>query len=64
MLGAGRRTLVIDHNEGNNEGVGRAQLCAYVGAYTYVEHSTLNSAVEQKLRDRKVEDRANATSSA
>ena len=35
-----------------------ARLCAYV------KHSTLNSAIEQELRDRRVEDRANATSSA
>ena len=39
------------------KGTGRARLCAY-------EHSTLNSAIEQELRDRRVEDRANATSSA
>ena len=37
---------------------GRARLCAYV------KHSTLNSAIEQELRDRRVEGRANATSSA
>ena len=30
----------------------------------YVKHSTLNSAIEQELRDRRVEGRANATSSA
>ena len=36
----------------------RAQLCAYV------KYSTLNSAIEQELRDRRVEGRANATSSA
>ena len=41
-----------------SEGTGRARLCAYV------KHSTLNSAIEQELRDRRVEDRANATSSA
>ena len=35
-----------------------ARLCAYV------KHSTLNSAIEQELRDRRVEDRANATTSA
>ena len=40
------------------KGTGRARLCAYV------KHSTLNSAIEQELRDRRVEDRANATSSA
>ena len=45
-----------------SEGTGRARLCAYV--CTYVKHSTLNSAIEQELRDRRVEDRANATSSA
>ena len=39
-------------------GTGRARLCAYV------KLSTLNSAIDQELRDRKVEDRANATSSA
>ena len=39
-------------------GTGRALLCAYV------IHSTLNSAIEQELRDRRLEDRANATSSA
>ena len=39
-------------------GTGRARLCAYV------KLSTLNSAIDPKLRDRKVEDRANATSSA
>ena len=31
---------------------------------TYVKHSTLNSAIEQELCDRRVEGRANATSSA
>ena len=36
-----------------SEGTGRARLCAYVG------HSTLNSAIEQELRDRRVEDRVN-----
>ena len=40
------------------KGTGRARLCAYV------KHSTLNSAIEQELRDRRVEGRANATSSA
>ena len=35
---------------------GRARLCAYV------KHLTLNSAVEQELRDRRVEDRTDATS--
>ena len=39
-------------------GTGRARLCAYV------KHSTLNSAIEQELLDRRVEDRANATISA
>ena len=39
-------------------GTGRARLCAYV------KRSTLNSAIDPELRDRKVEDRANATSSA
>ena len=38
------------------KGTDRARLCAYV------KHSTLNSAIEQELRDRRVEDRANATS--
>ena len=38
------------------KGTGRARLCAFV------KHSVLNSA--QELRDRRVEDRANATSSA
>ena len=43
-----------------SEGAGRAQLCAYV------KHLTLNSAIKKKqeLRDWRVEDRANATSSA
>ena len=52
-----------------SEGTGRARRCAYV------KHSTLqkikklnsvNSAIEEELRDRRVEDRgrANATSSA
>ena len=40
------------------EETGRAQLCAYVKC------STLNSAIEQELHDRRVEGRANATSSA
>ena len=40
------------------QGSGRARLCACF------EHSTLNSAIEQELRDRRVEGRANATSSA
>ena len=39
-------------------GTGRARLCAYV------KLSSLNSAIDPELRDRKVEDRANATSSA
>ena len=39
-------------------GTGRARLCAYV------KLSTLNSAIDPELRDRKVEDRANVTSSA
>ena len=34
------------------KGTGRAQLCVYV------KHSTLNSVIEQELRDRRVEDRA------
>ena len=37
-------------------GTGRARLCAYVKLLT------LNSAIDPELRDRKVEDRANATS--
>ena len=37
---------------------GCARLCAYV------KLSTLNSAIDPELRDRKVEGRANATSSA
>ena len=37
---------------------GHARLCAYV------KLSTLNSAIDPELPDRKVEDRANATSSA
>ena len=41
-----------------SEGTGRARLCAYV------KHSTLNSAIEQELSDRRVEGRVNATSSA
>ena len=41
-----------------SEGTGRARLCAYV------KHSPLNSAIEQELRDRRVEGRANATSYA
>ena len=40
------------------KGTGRARLCAYV------KHSTLISAIEQELRDRRVEDRTNATSPA
>ena len=39
-------------------GTGRARL------YAYVKLSTLNSAIDPELPDRKVEDRANATSSA
>ena len=39
-------------------GTGRARLCAYV------KLSTLNSAIDPELRDRKVEDKANAASSA
>ena len=42
----------------SREGTGRARLCAYV------KHSTPNSAIEQELRNRRVEGRANATSSA
>ena len=33
-------------------------------ACAYVKHSILNSAIEQKLRDRRIDGRANATSSA
>ena len=40
------------------KGTDRTRLCAYV------KHSTLNSAIEQKLSDWRVEDRANATSSS
>ena len=40
------------------KGTGRARLCACV------KHATLNFAIEQELRDRRLEDRANATSSA
>ena len=40
-----------------SERTGRARLCAYV------KHSTLNSAIEQELCDRRLEDKANATSS-
>ena len=40
------------------KGIGHALLCVYV------KHSALNSAIEQELRDRTVEDRVNATSSA
>ena len=40
------------------EGTGRARLCAYI------KHSTLDSAIEEELHDQRVEDRANATSSA
>ena len=39
-------------------GTGRARLCAYV------KLSTLKSAIDPELRDRKVADRANATSAA
>ena len=39
-------------------GTGRARLCAYV------KLSTLNSAIEPELHDRRVEGRANVTSSA
>ena len=39
-------------------GTGRARLCAYV------KLSTLNSAIDPEMRDRKVEDRANATTPA
>ena len=41
-----------------SEGTGRERLCACV------KRSTLNSAIEQELRDRRVEDMANATSYA
>ena len=41
-----------------SEGTGRARLCAYV------KDSTLNFAIEQELRDRRVDGRANATSPA
>ena len=33
-------------------------------AIAYIKHSILNSAIEQELRDRRVEDRVIATSSA
>ena len=44
----------------------RMYVLTYVRMYlhTYVKHSTLNSAIEQELRDRRVEGRVNATSSA
>ena len=41
-----------------SDGNGRARLCAYV------KHSTQNSTIEQKLRDRRAEYRTNATNSA
>ena len=41
-----------------SEEIGRARFCAYV------KHWTLDSAIEQELRDRRAEDRVNATSSA
>ena len=57
--------LVAGRNQSKSAiGTGRARL------YTYVKLSTLNSATDPELRidpelpDRKVEDRANATSSA
>ena len=54
MVAVGSRPRPVDFSEGT----GRARLCAHV---TY---STLNSAVKQESRDKVVEDRANATSSA
>ena len=49
-----------DDQEGTGrEGTGRAY---YVR--TYVKHSTLNPAIEQALRDRRIDDRASAASSA
>ena len=51
--------LVAGRNQSKSAiGTGRARLCAYV------KLSTLNSAIDPELHDRKVEDRANATSSA
>ena len=51
--------LVAGHSQSKSAiGTGRARLCAYV------KLSTLNSTIDPELRDRKVEDRANATSSA
>ena len=51
--------LVAGRNQSKSAiGTGRARLCAYV------KLSTLNSAIDPELRDRKVEDRANATNSA
>ena len=54
MVAVGDRPQPIDVSEG----FGRARLCAYV------KHPTLNSALEQKLCDRRVDHRASATSSA
>ena len=42
--------------------VGERNMFGYVRSAMCV-HFTLNSAIEQKLRDRRVEDRANAASS-
>ena len=51
--------LVAGRNQSKSAiGTGRARLCAYV------KLSTLNSAIDPELHDRKVEDRANASSSA
>ena len=51
--------LVAGRNQSKSAiGTDRARLCAYV------KLSTLNSAIDPELRDRKVEDRANATTSA
>ena len=51
-------------------GAGRSQVKSVRGQAVrgyvrmYLKHSTLNSVIEQELRDRRVEGRANATSSA
>ena len=56
--------LVAGHSQAKpvRKPVARISVILYV--CTYVKHSTLSSAIEQVLRDRRVADRANATSSA
>ena len=54
MVAVGDRPLLVEAGEGTS--------CAQLRAY--IRHSTLISVIEKRLRDQRVEDRVNATTSA